>query len=107
MPANRKGQPHCHYPYESPASNRDLCGGSKGFEKEAPYDRIILTAASKEFPKELLVQLKQGGIIVGPVGSKLEQEMVRGIKDKDNRLSLEFLGQFLFTPMYGKYGFED
>ena len=80
--------------------------GSKGYKKEAPYDKIIITAAAREFPKELLEQLKIGGIIVGPVGNKNEQEMVRGRKDKKGKLELEFLGQFLFSPMYGKYGFE-
>lgn len=81
--------------------------GSKGFPKEAPYDKIIITAASKEFPKPLLEQLKPEGIIVGPIGSAHEQEMVRGIKDKKGKLGLEFLGPFLFSPLYGKYGFED
>ena len=81
--------------------------GSKGFKKEAPYDRVIITAAAKEFPKELLEQLKPEGIIVGPVGNQHEQEMVRGRKDKNGKLELEFLGQFLFSPLYGKYGFED
>ena len=80
--------------------------GSNGMPSEAPFDKIIITAACKEFPKPLLEQLKPNGIIVGPVGDKNEQEMVRGIKDKDGHLELEFLGQFLFTPMYGKYGFE-
>ena len=81
--------------------------GSRGFAKQAPYDKIIITAASKEFPKPLLEQLKPEGIIVGPVGSEHEQEMVRGIKDKKGKLGLEFLGPFLFSPLYGKYGFED
>jgi len=81
--------------------------GSKGYKKEAPYDKIIITAAAREFPKELLEQLKIGGVIVGPVGDKNEQEMVRGTKDKNGKLELEFLGQFLFSPLYGKYGFED
>ena len=80
--------------------------GSNGLEKEAPFDKIIITAACKEFPKPLLEQLKPEGIIVGPVGGKNEQEMIRGIKDKNNKLQLEFLGPFLFSPMYGKYGFE-
>lgn len=80
--------------------------GSKGMESEAPFDRIMITAACKEFPKPLIEQLKPNGIIVGPVGSQQEQEMVRGIKDKNGHLELEFLGPFLFTPMYGKYGFE-
>ena len=81
--------------------------GSNGMPSEAPFDKIIITAACKEFPKKLLEQLKPDGIIVGPVGNKHEQEMVRGIKDKNGHLELEFLGPFLFTPMYGKYGFED
>lgn len=80
--------------------------GSKGMPNEAPFDKIIITAACKEFPKPLIEQLKPNGMIVGPVGSQQEQEMVRGTKDKDGHLELEFLGQFLFTPMYGKYGFE-
>ncbi len=80
--------------------------GSNGMPSEAPFDKIIITAACKEFPKPLLEQLKPDGIIIGPVGDKYEQEMVRGIKDKDGHLELEFLGPFLFTPMYGKYGFE-
>ena len=80
--------------------------GSKGMPSEAPFDKIIITAACKEFPKPLIEQLKPNGMIVGPVGSQQEQEMVRGVKDKNGHLELEFLGQFLFTPMYGKYGFE-
>ena len=80
--------------------------GSNGMKSEAPFDKIIITAACKEFPKPLIEQLKPNGIIVGPVGSQQEQEMVRGIKDKNGHLELEFLGPFLFTPMYGKYGFE-
>ena len=80
--------------------------GSNGMPSEAPFDKIIITAACKEFPKPLLEQLKPDGIIVGPVGNQDEQEMVRGIKDKNGHLELEFLGPFLFTTMYGKYGFE-
>ena len=80
--------------------------GSNGMKSEAPFDKIIITAACKEFPKPLLEQLKPHGIIVGPVGNQNEQEMVRGIKGKNGHLELEFLGPFLFTPMYGKYGFE-
>ena len=80
--------------------------GSNGMPSEAPFDKIIITAACKEFPKPLLEQLKPEGIIIGPVGDKNEQEMVRGVKDKNGHLGLEFLGPFLFTPMYGKFGFE-
>jgi protein-L-isoaspartate(D-aspartate) O-methyltransferase len=80
--------------------------GSKGMAGLGPFDKMIITAACKEFPKPLLEQLTPEGIIVGPVGNKDEQEMVRGRKDKNGKLELEFLGQFLFSPLYGKYGFE-
>ncbi|MBI3032118.1 protein-L-isoaspartate(D-aspartate) O-methyltransferase [Candidatus Woesearchaeota archaeon] len=80
--------------------------GSKGFPSEAPFDKIIITAASLEFPKELIEQLNVSGIIVGPVGDRDEQEMVKGIKQNNGKLALEFLGQFLFSPLYGRYGFE-
>ena len=46
--------------------------GSRGFQKEAPFDKIILTAACKDFPSSLIEELKPGGIIVGPVGNKDE-----------------------------------
>ncbi|MBI2651589.1 protein-L-isoaspartate(D-aspartate) O-methyltransferase [Candidatus Woesearchaeota archaeon] len=80
--------------------------GSQGVQSQAPFDKIIITAACREFPKPLLEQLKTGGMIVGPVGNRDEQEMVRGIKGKDSKLQLDFLGHFLFSPLYGKYGFE-
>jgi len=81
--------------------------GSSGMKSEAPFDRMIITAACRQFPKNLIEQLKADGIIVGPVGSETEQEMVKGIKNKNGNLDLEFLGPFLFSPMYGKYGFEE
>ena len=80
--------------------------GSKGLEKEAPYDKIIITAACRDFPQPLIDQLKVDGFIIAPVGNKDEQTMVRGRKLENGKLELEFLGPFLFTPMYGVYGFE-
>jgi len=82
------------------------CDGSKGMEKEAPFDKIIITAACRDFPQPLIDQLKTGGFIIAPVGNKDEQTMIRGRKSENRRLELEFLGPFLFTPMYGEYGFE-
>jgi protein-L-isoaspartate(D-aspartate) O-methyltransferase len=79
---------------------------SKGIPEHAPFDRIIITAAGKEFPSPLVEQLRPEGIIIGPLGDKDAQEMVKGTKKEDGTLDLEFLGPFMFTPMYGKYGFE-
>ena len=78
--------------------------GSKGWEEEAPYDKIIITAACPEIPKPLIKQLKEGGIIVAPVGNMNEQFMIKGVK-KNNKLIEENLGQFMFVPLKGKYGY--
>ena len=77
--------------------------GSKGYAKEAPYDRIIVTAASPEIPKPLIKQLKENGIIIIPVGNLVEQIMIKGIKS-GSRLIQEEIGQFMFVPLKGKYG---
>ncbi len=81
--------------------------GSLGYEKGAPYDRIIITAACPKIPEPLIKQLKNGGILLGPVGSILSgQEMIR-ITKKDDELKEERLGEFLFVPLRGKHGFKE
>ena len=44
-----------------------LSDGSKGYEPEAPYDKIIAAAAGSEIPSEWKIQIKTGGVIVAPV----------------------------------------
>ena len=82
------------------------CDGSKGIKNGVLFDKIIITAACRDFPQALIDQLKIGGFIIAPIGNKDEQTMIRGRKLESGRLELEFLGPFLFTPMYGEYGFE-
>ena len=78
--------------------------GSQGYEKEAPYDKIIMTCACKEVPPPLFSQLKDNGILVAPVGSKFSQQMIKIIKQGKN-LNKDYLGDFIFVPLKGKYGF--
>ena len=55
--------------------------GSWGLEQLAPFDRIILTAASEDPPSPLLAQLRIGGIMVLPVGqSDTVQTLVKVLK---------------------------
>ncbi len=82
-----------------------LGDGSKGYEKEAPYDRIIVSAASPTIPKPLLSQLKDGGIMVIPVGEFI-QEMYK-ITKKDGKIKKESLGEFRFVELKGEFGFKD
>lgn len=74
--------------------------GSEGLEEYKFYDKIILTAASKEVPKHLLKQLKEDGMLLAPVGNLYVQDMIKITKDK-----IESLGKFVFVPLKGKYGF--
>lgn len=78
--------------------------GTLGYENAAPYDRIIITAATPEIPKPLIKQLKLGGILVAPVGSLSEQKMIRLLKT-DKELKIIELGSFRFVPLKGKHGF--
>jgi len=74
--------------------------GSLGYPKEAPYDRVIMTAASPKLPEHLLLQLKKEGILLAPVGDMLSQHMIRVRKGS----SPENLGEFIFVPLTGKHG---
>lgn len=78
--------------------------GSQGYEEEAPYDKIIITAACPEIPKPLIKQLKENGIITAPVGDLFGQQMIKGIKKK-GKLETKSLGYFMFVPLKGKHGY--
>lgn len=81
--------------------------GSMGYSQEAPYDRIIVTAACPEIPQELIKQLKKNGIMILPVGSLEAQKMlkIRKIDEEGKLLDVKNLGDFVFVPLRGKYGF--
>jgi protein-L-isoaspartate(D-aspartate) O-methyltransferase len=52
--------------------------GSHGYSEQAPFDRILLTAAAEDAPSPLLAQLRVGGIMVLPVGqSDTVQTLIR------------------------------
>ncbi|MFH1510841.1 MAG: protein-L-isoaspartate(D-aspartate) O-methyltransferase [Candidatus Woesearchaeota archaeon] len=77
--------------------------GSLGYEKAAPYDRIIVTAACPAIPPPLLQQLEVEGIIVAPVGDVLGQKMIKGVKTREG-MNYSSLGDFQFVPLAGQYG---
>ena len=73
--------------------------GYKGNKTYGPYDRILVTCGAPEVPAELLTQLKNGGIIVIPVGAGVEQKMIKLKKDSEGKISEEDFGTFKFVPM--------
>jgi protein-L-isoaspartate(D-aspartate) O-methyltransferase len=72
--------------------------GFQGFEKYAPYDKIIVTCGAPEIPAALLQQLKPSGIMVIPVGTD-SQVMKRITKIDDDNYKEEEFGNFNFVPM--------
>ncbi|RMD45969.1 protein-L-isoaspartate(D-aspartate) O-methyltransferase [Candidatus Pacearchaeota archaeon] len=80
--------------------------GSVGYKKEAPYDRIIITAASpRETVEGIFPQLRLGGILVAPVDYGDYQKMYRFSKLESGEIEEEEFGDFVFVPLRGKLGF--
>lgn len=79
--------------------------GTKGYEKEAPYDRILVTAGAPDMPPPLLDQLKIGGKLLIPIGSsRYMQQLILVIKTGEKKIEKEYLGGCAFVPLIGEYG---
>jgi len=77
--------------------------GSKGLLTKAPFDKIIVTAGAPIIPDALLEQLKEGGILIIPVGDREKQSMVR-IRKKNGKFFKEEFANFAFVPLLGEKG---
>lgn len=75
--------------------------GYLGLPLFSPFDKILVTAAAPEIPKELFKQLRTGGIMVIPVDSDRDQKMLRITKLSDTEMKKESFGAFRFVPMLG------
>ncbi|WP_372006545.1 protein-L-isoaspartate(D-aspartate) O-methyltransferase [Tistrella mobilis] len=73
--------------------------GMRGWPEQAPFDRIIVTAASDEVPEELLDQLSIGGLMVMPVGAHgREQRLMKLIRNEDGVDDVE-IARVRFVPL--------
>jgi len=72
--------------------------GNEGWEGAAPFDGIIISAATKECPEQLLAQLSQRGCMVFPYGGK-EQQRLRLVKYKNGRFTSQDRNHVLFVPL--------
>jgi protein-L-isoaspartate(D-aspartate) O-methyltransferase len=74
--------------------------GYKGWPEEAPFERIILTAAPPEVPPKLIEQLAPGGILVAPVGeSPATQELVVVERTSTGEIRRRSVAPVMFVPM--------
>ncbi|MEJ6401560.1 protein-L-isoaspartate(D-aspartate) O-methyltransferase [Yoonia sp. 2307UL14-13] len=80
--------------------------GSYGFSEQAPFDRILLTAAAEDPPGPLLAQLRVGGIMVLPVGqSDTVQSLIR-VTRHENGYDYDELRAVRFVPLLEGLGQE-
>lgn len=73
--------------------------GTKGWPEQAPFDRIIVTAAAPELPGKLLGSLAEGGVLVAPVGEERRDQRLIRIRRKDGTSVTEELGPVRFVPL--------
>jgi len=74
--------------------------GYLGWPEEAPFDRIIVTAAPPELPQTLVDQLKPGGKLVAPVGSSVfGQDLIVVEKTRDGKIRRRSVIPVMFVPM--------
>lgn len=74
------------------------CDGSAGYENNAPYDSIIVSASASHTPEKLVSQLKNKGRLVITIGDRLFC-----ITKNKKSLSEEFIGYYSFVPLIGEY----
>jgi protein-L-isoaspartate(D-aspartate) O-methyltransferase len=78
--------------------------GYYGWEEHAPFDAIIVTAAASHIPPPLIKQLKPGGRMLIPVGSRfMVQELLLVEKSEDGAVSTRQMLPVAFVPLTGKH----
>jgi len=80
--------------------------GTFGWEEEAPFEAIIVTAGSPSVPQPLVNQLTVGGRLVIPVGDQTDQDLIRVTKTEEG-IHRENLGGCRFVRLIGKHGWDE
>ena len=73
--------------------------GGLGWPEQAPFDRILVTAAAPGEPTALLSQLKPSGVLVAPVGKGPVQQLIRYAGDGAGGFAAEVLCEVRFVPL--------
>ena len=73
--------------------------GTLGWPDQAPFERIIVSAAAPEIPTILTDQLAEGGIMVIPVGDQRRDQMIMRVTRRDGEIHSEDLWPVRFLPL--------
>lgn len=80
--------------------------GTRGYQQNAPYNGIIITAATPSVPLPLFEQLAEGGRLVAPVGGHEIQELIR-LRKTGGSITEEHHGGVRFVPLIGECGWRE
>ena len=80
--------------------------GTLGWRPYAPYDAILVAAASPDIPQPLLEQLAEGGHLVIPIGGRHTQQLVM-VERQGNKYPRQKLADVRFVPLVGELGYEE
>ena len=79
--------------------------GTLGYKPLMPYDKIIVSAGAPSIPQSLVDQLKTGGVLVAPVGSRYMQVITR-VEKREDGIYIEKDEGCVFVPLIGKDGWK-
>ncbi|PUB78245.1 MAG: protein-L-isoaspartate O-methyltransferase [gamma proteobacterium symbiont of Ctena orbiculata] len=81
-----------------------VADGYYGWKEHAPFDIIIVTAAASHIPPPLIEQLKPGGKMIIPVGSRfMTQQLLLVDKDAENEITVRQILPVRFVPLTGEH----
>ena len=73
--------------------------GTKGWKEQAPFDRIMVTAAAADVPPDLADQLAIGGIMVAPIGEDTSGQWLIRVTRTETGFDVEELVEVRFVPL--------
>ncbi len=82
-----------------------LGDGSEGWPDGAPYDGIVVAAATPQVPEPLLAQLAEGGRLVVPIGPR-DHQWLHVFTKRGGRIEERVSEPCMFVPLVGRFGFE-
>jgi protein-L-isoaspartate(D-aspartate) O-methyltransferase len=80
--------------------------GTLGWRSFAPYDAILVSAASPEIPSPLVQQLAPGGRMVIPLGDRTSQTLTL-VERNDDGVRASTIADVRFVPLVGQFGFSE
>ena len=80
--------------------------GTLGWRPYAPYDAILVSAASPSIPEPLVAQLAPGGRMVVPIGDRQIQTL-NVVRREGDEIKISTAGDARFVPLLGQFGFRE